>query len=298
MATASSATRRWFARAAGGAAAATLLMVAACASGRATLDGGDEDDAGGGGGADAAEGAIDAPAGGLDGGGPGGTPDAAAMGTPDAAPPACSPCTLVPQCGCGAMEACDLDGTMLPSGGTTCRAVTAPGMGASTCTGVTTCAAGWVCLGPSGGSACYEYCTSDSQCDGMGGLCTVEITYGSPPMPVPGAKVCSPNCTVVSSSPAGCPTGWGCHVYYNSDEARHFTWCTKTGGGGQESPCTTDEDCQAGYSCVNAGGNKCLKNCNKTTNTGCAGLAGTSCVGYSTPAVIAGTEYGACWDGT
>lgn len=269
-------------------AVAVAVACAACATGIApAVDGGP-----------GVPGAPDAPVGPRPDAAPPGTPDAAPPGTPDAgriplidAGTGCvaSPCELVPQCGCPAGEACDLDGTALPTGGTACRPVTAPGMELSTCGGTTTCAAGFVCLG-----LCHEYCENDTQCTAPGGLCTIQITYGSPPMIVPGARVCSPNCNPLTST--GCPVDWGCHVYRNTTEMRSFTSCAMAGAGDHGTTCVDDDTCAAGLSCVNTGGGSvCLKNCNVTTNLGCSTLPGSSCVGFADPAVIGATEYGVCY---
>lgn len=230
-------------------------------------------------------------------------PDANVSNPPPDAMVAPMECTLVaPQTGCPAGEACDLDDTMLATGGTECRPVTAMGTETSTCAGVTACAAGYTCLGGAGTSQCFKFCSTDSNCSPTaGGLCTIDIVYGAPPMEVPGATVCSKACDPLNSS--GCPSSFGCHVYQEppGTAERFFTHCSPSGAGGQEATCTDDTSCQANYSCVqiNMTTNKCLKNCNVSTNTGCAGLpAGNSCVGFSEPAVVGGFEYGVCFDGT
>jgi hypothetical protein len=218
---------------------------------------------------------------------------------PDAAPDdanVAAACTLVPQSGCPG-EACDLDDAMLATGGTVCRPVTAMGMDTSTCAGVTTCAAGWTCLGASATeSQCYEFCATDSQCaPATGGLCVINIVYGTPPMEVPGVTVCSKACDPLDGS--GCPSTWGCHVYQEEPPGtRFFSHCAPSGPGGQNAACVDDTDCQQNYSCVNTGmSNVCLKNCNVTTNTGCAGIAGTACTGFTNHPVVGGAEYGVCF---
>jgi hypothetical protein len=284
--------------------ALALLLAAGCAAG-GTLD----DDAGGNGGGDddidsgvviipdAAEGTPDA----ADG-----LPDAA-VGSPDAAGPATG-CALYQQTGCGLGEACDLDEANLATGGTICRAVTVQGGSTSTCTGTTTCSAGFVCLGAAGESHCAEYCQNDMVCDGTGGLCVIGLVYGDPAMPVNlgGAqvKVCSNNCNPLDGT--GCPTGFGCHVGRSAEAApRNFTLCDKAGAGTQEGACTTSGDCASGFTCVNANGNKCLKYCDKPGTAGTLGgcAAGQTCyqltVGNpAANATIGAKNYGVCWDGT
>jgi hypothetical protein len=226
----------------------------------------------------------------------------------DAAPPDAfvqGECTLVPQTGCQAGQACDLDDTELATAGTLCRNA-GIGSDTSTCTTNTQCAAGYTCLGGSPTtSQCYEFCAGDSDCLLLqGGLCVIQIVYGDPPMDVPGVKVCSKACDPLVSS--GCPTAFGCHVYQEeSPGTRFFTHCLPSGGGGQEATCAADEDCQVNYSCVNTGlatnPIRCLKNCivdpGGGVGTGCSGLAGTACVGFTNAPTINGNEYGVCWDG-
>jgi hypothetical protein len=275
-----------------------LLLAVACASGGASGDpdsgGGDDDapDSGGMMGMPDAGGMMGTP----DAGGMMGTPDAGGMmGTPDAGP-TCTPCQLVAQCGCDPGEACDLGGANPAQGTTECRPVTVQGMETSTCNGVTACAPGFTCLGPAGEASCKEWCASDAQCGpGAGGLCTVQVYYNN--MPIPGAKVCSPSCNPLTH--AGCPSGWGCHVYYNDTEARNFTWCTATGAGGQGAMCTDDTDCQQGFGCFCTDASctpslqKCLKTCNQSAGgTGCP--AGKLCFSLNPAAVIGGIEYGVC----
>ncbi len=55
-------------------------------------------------------------------------------------------CQLVPQSGCPG-QACDLDLNHLDVAGTTCRAITTPGTEQSTCSTLSDCAAGYLCMG-------------------------------------------------------------------------------------------------------------------------------------------------------
>lgn len=232
-----------------------------------------------------------------DSGGPG-TPDASNPGTPDSGTPAM--CTLVPNSGCGAGMACDLS-CSATSCTTDCRSVTTAGTDTSTCPSFFDCAAGYVCLGATPStSSCHEYCSTDSQCmTGPGGLCVIQIVFGSPPMDViiDGmlVKTCSRNCNPITGT--GCPSTWGCHVYQEAMGAmRFFTDCTPPGPMGQGGSCTSDADCQGGFTCVNDGVSTfCAKNCRYNpapSPSDC--LAGTGCVGLTSMPTIAGQEYGVC----
>jgi hypothetical protein len=225
-----------------------------------------------------------------------GTPDAnTTPGTPDASTPTtCSPCQLVSQCGCAANQACDLGGANPAAGTTECRAVVTPGMDTSTCVNDSDCAAGFVCLGEAGKSACRRYCADDSVCDGGGGICVIEVTSGT--TPIPGAVVCSPSCDPFTAS--GCPSGWGCGAFSDQESGRNFSWCQVPGAGVNNAACTSDAQCAAGFTCVNTGtATRCKKYCDKGDgNPGCT--TGLTCVGLvdanNAPLVVAGVTYGVC----
>jgi hypothetical protein len=241
------------------------------------------------------DGAVGSPADGAVPDAPIDPPDAMMPGDAGVdAGPTCSPCQLVDQCGCGGGEACDLGGPSPGQGTTTCRAVTAPGTAASTCSGTTTCASGFTCLGPAGGASCKRFCKGDGECDGGGGLCTVQVTYNN--VPIPGVKVCSPKCDPFTA--VGCPTGWGCHFYYNNSESRSFTWCAPAGGGGQGAACLDDGDCSAGHGCFCTDAlclqQKCLKSCQRAPAGGPGCTGGRTCFALTPPATIGTIEYGVC----
>jgi len=231
---------------------------------------------------------------------PGDEPDASVSSLPDAGPgdpdaePACSPCELVPQCGCADGEACDLGGANPAQGSTECRPVLVPGTTTSTCTDSTSCAAGHVCLGVTAEASCKRYCTGDEHCDGGGGVCVIEVTSGG--TPIPGVKVCSPDCDPFTSS--GCPSGWACGAYSDVQEQRNFTWCRVPGQGGNNSICSDDGQCAAGFVCLNvASTRRCKKYCDRgDSNPGCSLFQ--QCVAVidasGDPLEVAGVQYGVC----
>jgi hypothetical protein len=269
----------------------TVLCAAGCASAVSDLPNGDAFDASSAAGPDADPAAPDAMPGAIDGGVVI-VADAAVAGTPDAAVAAA--CTLVQQTGCTAGMACDLGAANAPM----CRAVTAQGTATSSCSDPTACSAGYTCIGSGAATrSCMRYCSADSDCGGAAGaLCIISITDGNM-VPIPGATLCTQSCNPVSS--AGCPANWGCHVYTESAGAmRTLSSCDPPGAGGQNAACTENSGCQAGFSCfsVTQGTTtttKCLKNCNATAGTGCAGVTGTTCQGNGM-AVLGGVSYGAC----
>ncbi len=224
-----------------------------------------------------------------------GTIDADPVGTPDAAP-TCSPCQLVAQCGCGNMEACDLGGANPAQGTTACRPVLVGGTTTSTCNASSSCAAGYACLGGGAGQqSCNRYCSSDTDCQGGGGKCVIEVTSAG--TPIPGVKVCSAKCDPFTAM--GCPTAWACHAYSDAAEAKNFSACVVPGAGGDGATCAGgDAQCAAGFTCVNVGGqNRCKKYCDKGDgNPGCPG--GQTCVGLvdaaNQPLVVDNVTYGVC----
>lgn len=263
----------------------------ACAKGNtqtdggATIDGGQNQADAGQSGADAGNGAD------------------AGQGTPDAGG-TCpkSPCDLVQQCGCSSPQVCDLNSAQFPSGGTACRDVLSPGTENNDCGSQFDCAGGNVCIG----TACRKYCNVDADCSGEGGLCIVQLTFGSPPTDIPGAKVCTRSCEPEKPTANGCPPSENaCHIYQydpdgtpNSGDEELLTDCDPAGGGGNNASCTTNgsRDCQAGYDCVNTGSLVCKQNCQCPSPGNCAGGVCTTgtCTAYSEPLMIGTTEYGVC----
>lgn len=227
------------------------------------------------------------------------TPD----GATDALVCAKSPCSMVPQCGCGANQACDLDTSMLATGATACRSA---GIGTeeTTCTQAATCTAGYGCIG----GHCRKWCENDNTCTGgSGAICIIQVVFGAPPQNVPGAITCSTDCDPTSATPAGCPTGWGCNVYYSNPDGtvgnaddRNFTDCDPAGAGGAGATCTTNKDCQASMDCISFtdGTKSCHPTClcpsgNCAAGT-CAGGTG-SCHAFTPKATVGTREYGVCF---
>ena len=195
-----------------------------------------------------------------------------------------SPCSLVPQCGCAAIEACDLDRTNLAAGATKCRAVTAEGFEFAQCTGMTTCAAGFVCVDRGGTQRCNKWCTHENQCNG--GAC-VSVLYGEPIGTVPGAWTCALDCDPISN--LGCPQDWACRIY--SRPTGLFTDCTLPGAGPAGSDCTLDTDCAMGTYCSPVS-SKCLEFCRLTPPASACSVG--ACTSYVSPVVVDNVEYGFC----
>ena len=119
---------------------------------------------------------------------------------------------------------CDLDFANVATGATKCRADNFHGTESTLCTMATTCAAEHVCVG-----RCRQYCMTDDECPGAGGLCIINLTYGNPPMNIPGVTTCTTDCIPTQTANTTCPTGWACHVYSDQPTGRFLTDCNAPG---------------------------------------------------------------------
>lgn len=209
------------------------------------------------------------------------------------------PCSILPQCGCDdpATPVCDLDLTMLATGGTKCRADNFHGTETTLCTRSSTCAAEYTCLG-----RCLHYCDSDDDCPGPGGLCIIPL--GNTGGHVPGVMTCTTDCVPSLVANPTCPTAWGCHLYQEAGgDRRWLTNCEAPpqAGGALGDACTQSIDCGPGLDCFNDGsgmGRRCRPNClcpGGDCTVGVCPAGGGTCHGY-TPAALVGTAtYGRCY---
>jgi len=219
---------------------------------------------------------------------------------PDANTCATQPCDIPTQCGCSAVQACDIDVSDLM--GTACRPIDATGHETDSCVGITSCDRGYVCLGGGGNSACKKYCESSADCAAPRGQCVIDITDGTNPIAgLP--SVCSSNCDPTNTAAGGCPTGWKCSMYTQTHQAVDYNIadCTIAGAGAQGANCKVgangdDSLCAANFLCttINAGANfNCRRMCNRTAGgPQCTG--GQTCLGFNPAFNLAGTEYGVC----
>lgn len=218
--------------------------------------------------------------------------DAAVDAKPDANTCVTQPCDLHEQCGCSAVQACDIDFTDLM--GTECRGITAMGMEADTCSSVAACARGYVCVGSGANASCQKYCNDAADCEAPRGQCVIALVDQNQ-MPIPNAVTCSSNCDPAAITNAQCPATWSCDLFSSTFQGapKTFADCRKAGTAAQGAACSATVACAAGLTCVNTGtASECAKICPRPQNTGCPG--GTTCGSFTTPFVIAGQEYGAC----
>jgi hypothetical protein len=210
---------------------------------------------------------------------------------------ATQPCDILTQCGCTTTQACDVNVMTLM--GTACRNVSMMGHETSTCGGLADCDRGFVCLGPQGKSACKKYCSTNNDCGTPRGQCVIDITNGT--TPIAGLPpVCSSNCDPMNGA-VGCPAAFKCGLFTQTHMGTMYNIvdCTPSGAGVQGTNCkvaaTPDESlCAANFLCTTLDNvaYACRKICKKTAPTGCVGAQ--ACLGYTTPFIIAGTEYGVC----
>jgi hypothetical protein len=219
--------------------------------------------------------------------------------TPDA-PNGCAtqPCDILAQCGC-AGAACDIDGS--DNAGTACRAITTPGHETSTCTSPGRCDAGFVCLVGNNIGTCRKYCDADADCGTPRGKCVVDVNdgTGNPLAGIP--TTCSSNCDPTNVALGGCPATMKCGLFTTTHlgVVQNIAQCSpatatgtqgvncRVGTAGDDTLCAPDFLCTT----VTAGTNNCRRICNKTLNTGCGAL---TCIGFTTPLTLGGTEYGVC----
>lgn len=204
---------------------------------------------------------------------------------PDAPTCPTSPCDLVEQCGCQAMQACDLNFSTL-DGQTACRPA-GGGDANDTCASTNACAAGYVCVGGTD-SSCKEYCADDADCPSPRAKCAIQLIDGNDD-PIPGATVCSSNCNPTQVPSPDCPTNWTCDLFSANNE--DIVDCRPNGTATQDQSCAT-ADCAAGHTCVNFGaaGLFCQKIC--AIQGDCP--TGSTCTQFSTPFNVGGQNYGVC----
>jgi len=160
------------------------------------------------------------------------------------------------------------------------------------CSATNECSPGSMCINQGGAQtvSCLEFCDSDAQCTGPGGLCLIQLDDGSGNA-IPGVTFCSQNCDPTTNSGCSGIPSTGCQVAQDSVSQALFTVCSPAGAGGDTAPCTDNSSCKPGFGCFTVGtANQCLQWC-KVNGAACT-ISGTSCQDLG--ANIGGTEYGAC----
>lgn len=192
-------------------------------------------------------------------------------------------CDLVPNDGCAANEACDLDDQHEHA----CRA-----KGTRTtevrCSADTECAAGYTCVDYGGTGYCTRYCATDGHCTGSGAACEVDLEDQDDADGL--ASLCTFACDPVADT--GCPGALSCHTY--EDSARDYTQCVAAGTKQPGTACTADDQCDGGAACVesNGGASVCRDYCQVGNNATCP--TGQTCTTFNPELKIGNTIVGAC----
>jgi hypothetical protein len=226
------------------------------------------------------------------------TSDGPASDGPEDPPPdsnncAVQPCTILPQCGCPADDACDIDDD---NDGGACRNVSATAQQeGGACSTISGCVAGTVCLGA---GICRKYCDDNTDCGQPRGQCLITITDGTNPIPnVP--KTCSSNCDPTNVAAGGCPANKKCSLFtINANNVvNNIVDCDVAGAGLQGADCKVGADgddalCGKDHTCVTSDGGTTFT-CRRMCVVGTACTVGT-CTAFGTPFIVGGINYGVC----
>jgi hypothetical protein len=207
------------------------------------------------------------------------------------------PCSILPQCGCGGANACDVD--ISDGKGTSCRAVTDMGHENSACSMIYQCDTGYVCIGGTGASSCKKYCSADVDCGSPRGKCVIDITAnGTPIAGIP--PVCSSNCEPTSTNPTECPPTFKCGMFTvtHNGTTQNIADCSPAGTGNQGASCVSgtngdDKLCNKGYLCSTTTADTAFK-CRRVCQKAAPNCGQATCLSFNPPLTIAGTEYGIC----
>ncbi|MCU0675660.1 MAG: hypothetical protein MUE69_23070 [Myxococcota bacterium] len=221
-------------------------------------------------------------------------PDAGPVG-----PPLCTVSDLLPQTACPEGLSCDLSGYDDASASitVTCRPVLAAGGVGASCDSRSRCDRGLTCIG----ERCVRWCDPAVGCNAAeGGQCqpfeiqVTDTSTGATRTVSSGVSAClqpDPNVCDPRSVGAPCVVGTSCLITQTSGGVFE-TNCVSAGPGGFGSECASPADCGPRSLCTSVDGmpNRCREIC--VVGTECT--AGGTCLGFSTPLVVAGVTYGTC----
>jgi hypothetical protein len=212
---------------------------------------------------------------------------------------ATQPCSILPQCGCGGGNACDID--VSDNTGTACRSVATPGTETAACNAINQCDKGFVCLGGSAYASCKKYCTGDADCGSPRGQCVIDITAnGTPLMDIP--SVCSSNCEPTSTNSLECPPTYKCGLFTVSHGGStvRIADCSPAGAGTQGASCASgtmgaDNLCAKGYLCSTTTTDTAFK-CRRICQKAASNCGAAMCLSFSPIFTIGAppVEYGIC----
>ncbi len=210
-----------------------------------------------------------------------GSPDTAAPDTCKRTAPS-NKCGVAPQCGCTAIETCDVQDS---AGNVACITAGKGAMG-TPCQSSAACGRGMTCSF----GTCHELCGNP------GGKCTspktsdcmqVKLQSGAA---VPNLAVCLVSCDLRDPNACGGTTASGTGVCVVDDKG--VTDCQEGGTKTNGQACGAGAECGPALVCVTSGTTStCRKWCRVGTND-CGGT--TACGGFQTKIMVGSTEYGAC----
>lgn len=210
----------------------------------------------------------------------GATDSAGETGSGCGTPAAGGACTVLPQCGCMAGDACDVPGT---DGKTVCVAAGSKGLH-ERCKSLGECQKGLTC----NFELCVPFCNAAGDCSGADRCDPVQYDGGDAGvMDIPGLKTCQTPCDPMSPSTTCGPTA-SCWFL---DSAKGITSCVGAGASTIAGSCKSDSfNCAPGYVCIGAG--DCRKWCRIGHPADCA--SGKTCNAFSDHPTVSGYEYGYC----
>jgi hypothetical protein len=196
-------------------------------------------------------------------------------------------CGLVPQCGCGPSETCDI---VDAKGTVACVAFGKAPMG-HPCTATPGCAKGLTCLF----GTCHAFCAEPGKACGEPGTGACVQVSGQGGVAIPNLAVCRVECAPHDPASCGGKTNAGVGVCFVDSEGG--TDCQEGGTRLQGQTCSPTDDCGPGLVCVkpSVGSDTCKRWCRVGTND-CGGS--TQCQSFATKVFVASstgsTEYGVC----
>jgi hypothetical protein len=188
-------------------------------------------------------------------------------------------CGVFPQCGCGAMQTCEVNQTTL-DGSSSCIQAGTSGVGEPCTATLNQCAAGLTCVW----GECHPYCgTAGATCSNPGTNTCVNLTSGTTMANIPNFLVCHIDCQLQDATSCN-GTGEGCIIFSDGS-----TDCYAVG---TASTCSASTQCKPGDECVYDGVSTytCVAWCRVGLNDCTSG----TCNAFGTPVMVGSQEYGYC----
>jgi hypothetical protein len=194
---------------------------------------------------------------------------------------ACSPCSVLPQCGCSASLTCR---TQESSGSTVCERF-GSALEGELCNTRTECAPGLSCArlpGRSFPGMCVRYCRTDAECAGDDRCVQIDPAFD--------IGLCDKACDPITGG--GCPAMLFCHWFATrvlpSRSIEYVSICSLPGGAPAGTPCMLPSECQMGTTCLM---NTCRTICDRSAPMCPSG----TCSDPRAPGGVGDREFGLCY---